>query len=91
MNWRLRQATLDDIDGLHALASMPLVYRYLFDGEAPRKALIADRLARGMATRENAGLGIWLLERSSAQFAGCVELGTGSCRENGMGSDRACL
>ena len=33
-NWRLRLATLDDIDGLHSLASIPLVYRYLFDGAA---------------------------------------------------------
>ena len=28
------------------LASMPMVYRYLFDGEAPDKELIADRIAQ---------------------------------------------
>ena len=33
--WRLRATDLNDIDGLHALAGSPLVYRYLFDGVPP--------------------------------------------------------
>jgi hypothetical protein len=27
--WRLRRGTMDDLDGLYALATTPLVYRYL--------------------------------------------------------------
>jgi len=42
--WRLRLATFDDIDGLHSLASIPLVYRYLFDGAAPDREFIAGIL-----------------------------------------------
>ena len=42
--WRLRPATCDIVTGLHALVSMPMVYRYLFDGEAPDKELIANRI-----------------------------------------------
>ena len=72
--WRLRPATCDDVTGLHALASMPMVYRYLFDGEAPDKELIVNRIARGIGNRENTGLGMWVLERPSAPHVGCVEL-----------------
>jgi hypothetical protein len=72
--WRLRPATCDDVTGLHALASMPMVYRYLFDGDAPDKKLIANRIARGIENRENAGFGMWVLERPSAPHVGCVEL-----------------
>ena len=72
--WRLRPATCDDVTGLHALASMPMVYRYLFDGEAPDKELIANRIARGRENMENTGLGMWVLERPSAPYVGCVEL-----------------
>lgn len=72
--WRLRLANLDDIDGLLALASVPLVYRYLFDGVAPAKELIARRVAQSIANAAATGSGMWLLERPSALYAGCVEL-----------------
>jgi ribosomal-protein-alanine N-acetyltransferase len=73
-DWHLRPATLDDIDGLHALASKPLVYRYLFDGVAPDRATIAARVARGIANAAELGLGMWILEAPSARYAGCAEL-----------------
>jgi len=72
--WRLRAADLNDIDGLHALASNPLVYRYLFDGVPPHKEFIAHRVAEGLANAGATGLGMWFLEDLSAQYAGCVEL-----------------
>ena len=78
--WRLRPAACDDVTGLHALASMPMVYRYLFDGEAPDKELIVNRIARGTENIENTGLGMWVLERPSAPYVGCVELRRGPRR-----------
>lgn len=72
--WQLRRATLDDVAGLHALASLPLVYRYLFDGEAPKHEWIANRLGQSLSDSPSTGLGMWLLERSSARYVGCVEL-----------------
>jgi [ribosomal protein S5]-alanine N-acetyltransferase len=72
--WRLRPASLDDIDGLHALASQPLVYRYLFDGVAPDREFIARRVAQAIAGATATGCGLWLLERDATRCAGCVEL-----------------
>jgi [ribosomal protein S5]-alanine N-acetyltransferase len=72
--WRLRAADLNDIDGLHALASSPLVYRYLFDGAPPEKEYIARRVAESVANAGETGLGMWFLEDPSARYAGCVEL-----------------
>jgi RimJ/RimL family protein N-acetyltransferase len=72
--WRLRLATLDDIDGLHSLASIPLVYRYLFDGAAPEREFIAGWIAQSLASAADTGVGMWLLGKSSARYAGCVEL-----------------
>ena len=65
---------MTDIDGLHALASKPLVYRYLFDGAAPGREAIARRLADGIAGAAATGYGGWLLEGCAARYAGCVEL-----------------
>lgn len=72
--WHLRSATWDDIDGLHDLASKPPVYRYLFDGVAPARELIARRLAEGIAGAAGTGQGVWLLEGCASRYAGCVEL-----------------
>ena len=52
--WRLRAANLNDIDGFHALAACPLVYRYLFDGAPPDKEYITRLVAESVA---NAGVG----------------------------------
>lgn len=72
--WLLRRATLEDVDGLHALGAKPLVHRYLFDGVVPDKEFIASRVAQSVARAAESGLGMWMLENSSASYAGCVEL-----------------
>jgi [ribosomal protein S5]-alanine N-acetyltransferase len=72
--WRLRPADLHDIDGLHALAGNPLVYRYLFDGAPPDKEFITRRVAESVANAGETGLGMWFLEDVSTRYAGCVEL-----------------
>ena len=72
--WRLRAADLNDIDGLHALAASPLVYRYLFDGALPDKEYITRLLTQSVANAGETGLGMWFLENVSTRYAGCVEL-----------------
>jgi hypothetical protein len=57
--WRLRPADLNDIDGLHALESIPLVYRYLFDGVPPDKEFLMRRVAESAANAGETGLGMW--------------------------------
>jgi [ribosomal protein S5]-alanine N-acetyltransferase len=71
---RLRPADLNDIDGLHALTAIPLVYRYLFDGVPPDREFIARRVAESVANAGETGLGMWFLEDVSTRYAGCVEL-----------------
>jgi len=70
--WRLRAADLNDIDGLHALAASPLVYRYLFDGAPPDKEYITRRVAQSVANAGETGLGMWFLGDVSTRYAGCV-------------------
>jgi [ribosomal protein S5]-alanine N-acetyltransferase len=72
--WRLRAADLNDIDGLHALAASPLVYRYLFDGAPPDKEYITRLVAQSVANAGETGFGMWFLEDVSTRYAGCVEL-----------------
>lgn len=72
--WRLRGADLSDTDGLYALDTIPLVYRYLFDGSPPDKQFIRGRLAESVANAGETGLGMWFLEDVSTRYAGCVEL-----------------
>src|ERR1700751_2511436 len=73
-SWRLRPADLNDIDGLHALAANPLVYRYLFDGVPPNKVFIARAVAQSVANAGETGPGMWFLGDVSTRYAGCVEL-----------------
>jgi ribosomal-protein-alanine N-acetyltransferase len=73
-SWRMRRAALDDVDGLHALAANPLVYRYLFDGVPPDKEFIARRAAESVTNAGATGLSTWFLENDSSRYAGCVEL-----------------
>jgi [ribosomal protein S5]-alanine N-acetyltransferase len=73
-SWRLRLADLNDVHGLHALASIPLVYRYLFDGVPPDKQFLMGRVSESIANTEETGLGMWFLENASVRYAGCVEL-----------------
>lgn len=73
-DWQLRPATTDDVDGIHALAAKPDVYRYLFDGIAPERTAIADALAQCMTVAAETGLGFWVLTHPSAPHAGAVWL-----------------
>jgi [ribosomal protein S5]-alanine N-acetyltransferase len=72
--WRLRAVDLNDIDGFHALASFPLVYRYLFDGIPPDEEYITRLLKQSVTNPAETGLGMWFLETLSTRYAGCVEL-----------------
>jgi RimJ/RimL family protein N-acetyltransferase len=72
--WGLRPATLDDVDGFDALASEPLVYRYLFDGAAPGRETIAEGVAGAVADAARTGLGLWLLYGPGVPCGGGVQL-----------------
>jgi ribosomal-protein-alanine N-acetyltransferase len=74
MDWQLRPVRLDDVDRLHALSGKPLVFRYLFDGDAPSRDYIAQRIAQGIATAAQVGFGMWTLVDDAAEAFGCVEL-----------------
>jgi RimJ/RimL family protein N-acetyltransferase len=80
--WHLRSASLADADGVHRLASEPLVYRYLFDGIAPER----DRVEEGItqATRDAAatGLGLWILACPRVPYGGCVQLRPDTCAKS---------
>jgi [ribosomal protein S5]-alanine N-acetyltransferase len=73
-DWRLRAANLNDIDGLHALAASPLVYRYLLDGALPDQEYITHLVAQSLANAGETGLGMWFLENVAARYVGSVEL-----------------
>jgi hypothetical protein len=65
--WRLRLVTSDDIDGLLALASKPPIYRYLFDGAGPEREFITGRVIQSLTSAADTGIGMWVLENSSAR------------------------
>jgi hypothetical protein len=73
-NLRLRRGKMDDLDGLYALATIPLVYRYLFDGEPPSRAYIAQRLADRVSESSVGCFGLWFLQDGPRHHLGCVEL-----------------
>ena len=60
--WRLRRGEMDDLDSLHALATIPRVYRYLFDGEPPSREYIAQRLALRISDSPVDCFGLWFLQ-----------------------------
>ncbi|MGH0035399.1 MAG: GNAT family N-acetyltransferase [Myxococcota bacterium] len=72
-SWRLRRATTRDVDALHALFSLPDVYRYLADGVAPARA-VSEAWVAGNSTPRHGGLGLWLLVGDGWPVAGCVRL-----------------
>ena len=71
---RLRRGEMDDLDGLYALATIPRVYRYLFDGEPPSREYIAQRLALRVSDSPVGCFGLWFLQDGPHHYAGCVEL-----------------
>jgi ribosomal-protein-alanine N-acetyltransferase len=73
-DWHLRRAVGDDVDSLHALACIPLVYRHLFDGAAPDREFIAQRVAQSIGNGTVPGLGMWILDGPFVFCRGLVEL-----------------
>ncbi len=73
-DWRLRWAATSDLDGLHAVACQPAVYRYLFDGQPPARGLILGRIEKGIVDADRVGVGLWVLEAPAAQYGGCVQI-----------------
>jgi len=74
-DWQLRPVTPRDADSLHALAAKPLVFRYLFDGEAPGRTYIETRMMQAIANAGvHPGIGLWVLEAPDAPRSGYVEL-----------------
>lgn len=72
--WRLRSARMDDLDALLALTAKPAVYRFMFDGAAPERDFLAERLARFVGSAAACGLGLWMLEKPASAPAGAVWL-----------------
>jgi len=73
-DWQLRAAAMEDLDGLLALTAKPEVYRFMFDGAAPERALLAERLALFIANEAASGLGLWMLEQPEQTAGGAVWL-----------------
>jgi [ribosomal protein S5]-alanine N-acetyltransferase len=71
---RLRRSEMDDLDGLYALATIPLVYCYLFDGEPPSREYIARRLGQRVSDPRAGCFGLWFLQDGPQRYAGRVEL-----------------
>jgi [ribosomal protein S5]-alanine N-acetyltransferase len=71
---RLRRSEMDDLDGLYALATIPLVYCYLFDGEPPSREYMAQRLRQRVSDPPAGCFGLWFLQDGPHRYAGCVEL-----------------
>ena len=72
--WVLRRATDADGDRLHALLTVPEVYRYLADGVPPPREVVDGRITRSRADFAAAGIGLWLLEDAAGELGGCVRL-----------------
>lgn len=72
--WRLRRASDRDVDALHALLSVPEVYRYLMDGVAPPRWRAEKWIELDHSGGASNGLGLWLLERTRVGPVGCVGL-----------------
>lgn len=73
-DWQLRWAAASDLDGLHAVACQPAVYRYLFDGKAPARELILRRIEQSIVDADRVGVGLWVLEAPAVRYGGCVQI-----------------
>lgn len=73
-DWRLRSADMEDLDALLVLTAKPAVYRFMFDGAAPVRAVLAERLAQFIESAAACGLGLWMLEQPDGTPAGAVWL-----------------
>lgn len=73
-DWQLRAAATEDLKDLLALTAKPEVYRFMFDGTAPARALLAERLDLFIANEAASGLGLWMLEQPGRAAGGAVWL-----------------
>lgn len=74
--WLLRRGVEEDIDELHALMCHPQVSRYLLDGKAPRRHIIAQWIETEQGEPADSGFGLWILcnTTDTPALAGCVRL-----------------
>ena len=87
-SWRLRTATIGDLDGLHRLNDQEPVYRFVFDGVAPDKAAIAATIERSSA---EAGSGMWVLEQSLAAVDPAARLKFGRADQRALTRHAGCV
>lgn len=52
----------------------PAVYRYLADNVVPPRSALGDWITRSHHDFTKCGIGLWVLENSDGQLAGCVRL-----------------
>jgi len=68
----LRPCAPADVPALEALWNEPGVYRYLFDGEPPTRALVEEVVASSLASFEASAHGLWCVLRSAGgPLVGC--------------------
>jgi len=70
--WTLRPIAVEDVDGLHALANKPDVYRYLFDGSAPERPFVEHMIEKSLTDMNTSGVGMWVLQNQLVRYAGAV-------------------
>jgi len=70
--WTLRPIAIDDVDGLHTLASKPEVHRYLFDGSAPERPFVEHMVEKSLTDMNTNGVGMWVLQNQLVRYAGAV-------------------
>jgi RimJ/RimL family protein N-acetyltransferase len=73
-HWHLRRVTDADTNSLYDLMCIPEVYRYLADNAVPPRSVLEDWIARSHQDFTECGIGLWVLENSDGQLAGCVRL-----------------
>ena len=61
-------------NALYNLMCIPKVYRYLADNAVPPRSVLADWIVRSHHDFTEHGIGLWVLENSDGQLAGCVRL-----------------
>jgi len=82
--WQLRPAGSVDVAALHRLTSDPLVFRFLFDGQAPVESEVHAWLAASIESFREHGVGIWILSCRESACAGFVSL---SRRQSGTDAE----
>jgi ribosomal-protein-alanine N-acetyltransferase len=74
LGWHLRRVADADTTALYDLLCLPEVYRYLADHAVPPRSVVEDWIAHSHHDFKERGSGLWVLENSAGQLAGCVRL-----------------